>query len=82
MWETYHEWDTTIYRFFLNKEEIAYIEEVYEWVTKKKNYFGFVLGKDREHYPLKDVSLDNIKIKVIVKAKELGWPIKEWPIKE
>ena len=82
MWETYYELDTTIYRFFLDKEEIAYIEKGYDWATNKNNYFGFVLSKDNEHHTLNDFSLDNIKIKAIVMAKELGWPIKEWPIKK
>ena len=82
MWQIYYEYDATIYRFFLNEREVAYIEEGYDWATKKTNYFGFVLNKENDYHPINDSSLDSIKIKAVVKAKELGWPINEWPIKE
>ena len=83
MWEVYCEPDVTFHRFTLDGEELVYIEEGCDWMSKIKPhpviYFGFCLSKTKEHFHLSGDDLDVVKFKALIKLKEFGWNIEEWP---
>ena len=77
-----HNFDLDFYyvSFYLNNQELAYIEEGLNFDTGNKFYFGFCKSKSNQHFHLEDDSLEIMKFKVMLKLKEFGWDIENWAI--